>query len=65
MREERARIFTRLEAQNVVQGYSGVRIAADGTRFRIKDAVIWNLLDEHGQRHGQAAAIGQWEAEAG
>ncbi len=61
LREERAQIFVKLQADDVVTGYSGIRIAADGTRFCIKDAVIWNLRDEHGQRHGQAAAIWQWE----
>jgi MEKHLA domain len=60
MREERAQIFVKLESDNVVTGYTGVRIAADGTRFRITDAVIWNLVDEAGRRHGQAAAIDDW-----
>lgn len=61
-REERARMFAKLEAHDVVTGYAGVRIAADGTRFLIEDAVIWNLLDEHGQRHGQAAWFARWTA---
>lgn len=60
-REERARMFTRLEADNVVTGYHGIRIAADGTRFRIEDAIIWNLVDESGIRHGQAATFDRWE----
>jgi hypothetical protein len=60
-REERARMFARLEADNVVSDYAGVRIAADGTRFRISDAVIWNLVDEHGLRNGQAAWFARWE----
>ena len=60
LREERAAMFTKLEADDVVRGYNGVRIAADGTRFRIEDAVIWNLVDEAGVRHGQAAAFGRW-----
>lgn len=60
LREERAQIFVKLEADDVVTGYRGVRIAADGTRFEIKDAVIWNLVDECGQRHGQAALIEKW-----
>lgn len=54
-RDERARMFEKLEADDVVTGYAGVRIAADGARFRIEDAVIWNLVDEAGVRHGQAA----------
>ena len=60
-REERARMFAKLEADDVVFGYAGVRIAADGTRFRISDAVIWNLVDEAGLRHGQAAWFETWE----
>lgn len=60
-RDERARMFARLEADDVVFNYAGVRIAADGTRFRISDAVIWNLVDEAGVRHGQAAWFERWE----
>lgn len=60
-REERARMFARLEADNVVSDYAGVRVAADGTRFRISDAVIWNLVDDAGVRHGQAAWFERWE----
>jgi hypothetical protein len=61
LREERAAMLARLDAADVVTGYKGVRVAADGTRFRIKDAVIWNLVDERGQRHGQAAWFDAWE----
>jgi len=56
-REERAAMLAQLEAQDVVKGYSGIRVAADGTRFRIVDAVIWNLRDAAGTLHGQAARI--------
>lgn len=61
LREERAVMLARLEAADVVTGYQGVRIAADGTRFRIMDAVIWNLVDSGGRRHGQAAWFDRWE----
>ncbi len=56
-REDRAAMFARLETHDVVKGYSGTRVAADGTRFRIVDAVIWNLRDDAGTLHGQAARI--------
>ncbi len=59
-REERERMFEQLEANDILTGYSGVRIAADGSRFRIEEAIIWNLVDEHGQRHGQAATFDKW-----
>jgi len=60
-RDERARMFARLEADDVVTDYAGVRVAADGTRFRIEHAVIWNLVDEAGVRHGQAAWFARWQ----
>jgi len=60
-REERAAMLQRLDRDDLVSGYQGIRIAADGTRFRISDAMIWNLIDENGQHHGQAAAIAHWE----
>lgn len=59
-RDERAALFARLQSCNVVNDYHGIRIAADGTRFRIENAVIWNLIDSSGHPRGQAAAFGRW-----
>lgn len=59
-RAEREAMLARLDRDDVVTGYSGIRIAADGSRFRIERAVIWNLLDEQGIRHGQAATFTDW-----
>lgn len=61
LRKERAAMLARLEQTDIVTGYHGIRIAADGTRFRICDAVIWNLVDAHGKRYGQAAWFERWE----
>jgi nicotinamide mononucleotide adenylyltransferase len=61
LREERAAMLAGLEAENVIRNYRGIRIAADGTRFRINNAVVWNLIDEAGLRHGQAATFSEWE----
>jgi hypothetical protein len=38
-----------------------VRISATGKRFRIKQAVVWNLLDCEGLIHGQAATFDRWQ----
>ncbi|WAT17904.1 MEKHLA domain-containing protein [Aurantiacibacter sp. MUD11] len=54
-REERAAMLAKLEADDVVEGYCGVRVAADGSRFKIIDAVVWNIRDEDGRLLGQAA----------
>ena len=59
-RTERAAMLERLERENLVADYSGGRIAADGRRFRIERAVVWNLLDPNGKRHGQAATFAKW-----
>ena len=64
-REQRAAMFALLDAEDIVTGYSGVRVAADGTRFRIHDAVIWNLRDAAGDLVGQAARIDSVEMLSG
>src|SRR5688572_25276180 len=60
LREARARMLAGLEERGVVEGYSGVRIAADGRRFTIAGATVWNLVDARGGRHGQAATFAEW-----
>ncbi len=60
-REQRSAMFAQLEAADIVTGYCGMRIAADGRRFRIRDAVIWNLRDDEGKLRGQAARIDRVE----
>ena len=35
--------------------YEGIRISSKGKRFRIKNAIIWNVLNKHNGRIGQAA----------
>lgn len=41
-------------------GYEGVRISGSGKRFRIEQAVVWNLIDENGAYRGQAAMFPSW-----
>ena len=60
LREERARMLAGLAEGGIVDGYAGVRIAADGRRFAIAGAHVWNLVDRHGRRHGQAASFAEW-----
>ena len=56
-RDERARLLERVSRDGFIDDYSGVRISATGERFRIEQAVVWNLIDEHGACHGQAATF--------
>lgn len=51
----------RLVAENGwADGYAGIRISSTGRRFEIRDTVLWNVVDEDGVRHGQAALIRKW-----
>jgi MEKHLA domain len=42
-------------------GYSGVRVAKSGARFRIEHGVVWELIDLEGVRRGQAAKFSSWQ----
>ena len=43
-----------------VDNYSGVRISSTGKRFDIRNTLLWNVVDDTGVRHGQAAFIRDW-----
>jgi len=59
-REERARLLARVSRDGFIDDYAGVRISAQGKRFRIAQAVVWNLIDADGRCHGQAATFTDW-----
>lgn len=59
-REERARLLARVEANGFIDDYSGIRISKNGRRFRIKQALVWNLIDKEGSFCGQAAMFASW-----
>lgn len=59
-RDERARLLAQVTAHGFIDNYAGIRISAQGNRFRIEQAVVWNLVDAHGVRHGQAATFDRW-----
>jgi hypothetical protein len=57
LHEERAQMFERLDQRGIIHDYSGVRVTSTGRRFEIFATDVWNLVDAHGVRHGQAARI--------
>lgn len=61
LREEREALLERVSRDGYIDDYQGVRISSTGQRFMIKAATVWNLIDEHGVNHGQAATFSQWE----
>lgn len=60
-REERAQLLARVTRDGYIDDYAGVRISATGRRFRIEQAIVWNLLDAAGNYHGQAATFDRWQ----
>ncbi|MCX7865204.1 MAG: MEKHLA domain-containing protein, partial [Novosphingobium sp.] len=58
LREERQALLDRVSAHGFIDDYSGVRITSSGRRFTIKRAIVWNVVDSSGLRHGQAATFG-------
>jgi len=60
-RDERAHLMTRAARDGFVDDYRGIRITSLGKRFLIEQAIIWNLIDVHGQRIGQAATFSEWK----
>lgn len=61
-RDERQRLLERVARDGYIDDYSGVRVAKSGRRFMIRRATVWNLLDEHGHKTGQAATFSDWHA---
>jgi hypothetical protein len=60
-RVDRSTALSSALSEGYLSGYSGIRIAANGRRFRIYDGEIWNLLDGEGGLQGQAAAFSRWD----
>jgi hypothetical protein len=60
-REERARLLAEVTQHGHIANYAGVRISKSGRRFRITQAIVWNLLDENGAHYGQSAMFDRWD----
>jgi hypothetical protein len=59
-RDERARLLERTRRDGYVDDYAGIRISKTGQRFRIEQAIVWNLTDAAGVHRGQAATFDRW-----
>lgn len=53
--EARQKLLDKVKQQGYIDDYCGMRIAKSGRRFMIANATVWNLVDERGGHHGQAA----------
>ena len=59
-RDDRAVLLRRVASHGFVEDYRGVRISRTGRRFLVEQATVWNVLDGHGNRRGQAATFSRW-----
>lgn len=57
LRNERQALLERVTRDGYIDDYAGIRISAQGTRFPIRGAIVWNLIDAQGRHHGQAATF--------
>ena len=62
LREERERLLVEVAEKGYIDSYNGIRVSSSGKRFMVENSIVWNLIDESGQRHGQAAVLYQWKA---
>jgi hypothetical protein len=58
--EERAKLLATVSQHGFIDDYSGVRISKNGRRFKISNAIVWNLISEDGKPCGQAAMFDEW-----
>ncbi len=60
-RDERASMLSAAAAADngVLHGYSGIRVASDGTLFVIEDATLWTV-DDYATGPGQAVVFRTW-----
>ena len=58
---ERSRMLDQVATHGFITDYQGIRISRTGRRFLVQQATVWNILDDHGTAHGQAATFSRWE----
>jgi hypothetical protein len=58
---ERERLLESVSKHGYIEDYNGIRISSNGKRFMIRNATVWNMLDEDGKPYGQAALIKKWQ----
>ena len=59
-RQERAQALLRVQSQEAIANYGGIRIDSQGRRFRIDGAKVFSLCNAAGEPCGQAACFSRW-----
>ena len=60
VQEERSDLLERVKKYGFIADYHGIRVSKTGRRFYIDKAVVWNLFDDRGIYHEQAACFKEW-----
>lgn len=60
-RNERSKMLNQGLKKGYITNYEGIRVSSSGKRFYVRNATIWNVMDEEGVRVGQAATFSDWE----
>lgn len=57
VREERERLLQQVSRDGFAENYRSIRVTKSGERFWIENVTVWQLIDEKGALHGQAARL--------
>lgn len=57
---ERAGMLHQAATQGLIRDYQGIRISRTGKRFLVEQATVWNVLDQHHHKIGQAVSFSTW-----
>lgn len=58
---ERRRLLDEVTSNGFIDNYQGIRISTTGRRFMIKQATVWNLVNDVGSHCGQAVMFHHWD----
>ena len=62
---DRQRLLDEAREKGFVEGYSGWRVSAEGKRFLVQDAILFNVVSPSEKTVGQAVVFKSWEYEDG
>lgn len=60
-REARQKLLDEVSEKGFIKNYAGFRVSSTGRKFVIRDAIVWNLLDQTGKAIGQAVRFSDYE----
>jgi hypothetical protein len=60
-REARAQLIAEVTRHGFIDNIRGIRISKRGRRFEIRQATVWNIIDDAEMYWGQAATFSHWD----